>query len=130
RPNQRLLASAFLASTLSVLRCPPRSSRICTVDGSLCGARRRFYSQAPTAPPRDRRLKVKNHQCTLPLAPGPPGVNLPSSDVFSPGTGVPDVADEEAESPLIESSDVAQAESSDATTKNITAHSAKRSFIG
>ena len=70
----------------------------------------------------------KNHQRTLPLAPGPPGVNLPSSDIFSPGTGVPDVAGEEAESPLIESSDVAQAESSDATTRNRTAHSVKRSF--
>src|SRR5262249_39637831 len=64
---------------------------------------------------------------TLPLAPGPPGVNFPSSDIFSPGTAEPDVADGEVESSLIASSE-AQAESSDATTKNRTARSAKRSL--
>ena len=51
-------------------------------------------------------------------------VNFPSSDIFSPGTAVPDVADGELESPLIASWD-AQAASSDATTKNRTARSAK-----
>jgi hypothetical protein len=69
-----------------------------------------------------------DYQCTLPLAPGPPGVNFPSSDIFSPGTGVPDAADSETGSPLIASSD-AQAESSDAITKSTTAHNAKRSLM-
>jgi hypothetical protein len=69
-----------------------------------------------------------DYQCTLPLAPGPPGVNFPSSEIFSPGTGVPDAADVETESPPIESSDDAQAESSDATDKNRTARSANRSL--
>jgi hypothetical protein len=68
------------------------------------------------------------YQCTLPLAPGPPGVNFPSSDIFSPGTGVPDVADWETESPPIVSSDDAQAASSDAIARSRTARSAKRSL--
>ncbi len=42
---------------------------------------------------------------------------------------MPDVADWEAESPLIESPDDAQAERSDATTRNRIAYSAKRSFM-
>jgi hypothetical protein len=76
-----------------------------------------------------------DYQRTLPLAPGPPGVNFPSSDVFSPGTGVPDVAAWEPKSPLIESSDDAHAESSDATTRNRTTLSAKcfftrRTYLG
>jgi hypothetical protein len=70
-----------------------------------------------------------DYQCTLPLAPGPPGVNAPSSDIFSPGTGVPDVLDMEVEPSLIASSD-AQAESSDATARNRIAHSAKRLLTG
>src|SRR6266513_2992970 len=56
-----------------------------------------------------------------------------SSDVcssdLSPGTGVPDAADSETELLLVESWDVAQAESSEVTTRsNRTARSAERFF--
>src|SRR5262249_18595201 len=74
------------------------------------------------------RLPGVYYQCTVPLAPGAPGVKLPSSDFFSPGTGVPDVADGETEAPLIPSSDDAQAESSNAMTNNKTGSTAQRSF--
>jgi hypothetical protein len=72
-------------------------------------------------------LEPPNHaayQCTVPLAPGPPGVNFPSSDTFSPGTAAPDVAVGEAESLLDESSDEAHAESIDPITKRRTARRA------
>jgi hypothetical protein len=84
----------------------------------------RLYARSTPA----KTFFAVDYQWTLPLAPGPPGVNFPSSDILSPGTGVPDVADWETESSLIESSDVAQAESTDATAKNRTVRSAKRSF--
>ena len=67
------------------------------------------------------------YQCTVPLAPGPPGVNFPSSDVFSPGTGVPDAADSVVESLLIESCD-AHAESSNAMTRTRTPYTVNRSL--
>jgi hypothetical protein len=127
-PNQERAASAFCAaSPLSVLSAAARSSRNLrqVTAPKLFGSR----FSAATKPSHD----VPHHtdyQCTVPLAPGPPGVNFPSSDVFSPGTGVPDVADWETESPLAASSDDAQAESSNATTTNRTARSAKRSFTG
>jgi hypothetical protein len=121
-PSLERAASALRSSSpLSVLRALARSS------GNLC---RRTNSEplgvmfhSMTAKP-DLRV---NYQCTDPLAPGPPGVNFPSSDIFSPGTGSPEVADGVLESP-IESPDEAQAASSDASTRNRTARSAKRSF--
>jgi len=71
---------------------------------------------------------LPNHQRTLPLDPGPPGANLPSSGTLSPGTGVPDAADWESDSLLSESSDHAQEESSNASTKSKVAHTPKRSL--
>jgi hypothetical protein len=63
------------------------------------------------------------HQCTLALDPGAPGVTRPSSDIFSPGTVA---LDWEVDSPVVASSDDAQAESSDAVTKTNTVRVAKR----
>jgi hypothetical protein len=77
---------------------------------------------------RKRPERGRSYQCTVPLAPGPPGVNFPSSDTFSPGTVVSDVAVGELESLLIESPDDAQADSSEPITRNRTARSAMRSF--
>jgi hypothetical protein len=66
-----------------------------------------------------------NHQCTLALDPPAPGVTRPSSDIFSPGT-VP--VDGEADSLVVGSWEDAQAESSNAITKNKAVHIAKRWF--
>ena len=66
-----------------------------------------------------------NHQCTLALDPAAPGVTRPSSDIFSPGTVALDL---EVDSPVVASSDDAQAESSNAITKTNTVRVAKRSL--
>ena len=66
-----------------------------------------------------------NHQCTLALDPPAPGVTSPSSDIFSPGTVALDL---EVDSPVVASSDDAQAESSNAITKTNTVRVAKRSL--
>ena len=120
-PNQERMASAFCALWLSVLRASAPSSR------NLCPRNDAESLWLDARSTSGKTFLGVDHQRTLPLAPGPPGVNFPSSDVFSPGTGVPEEADWETESPLIESSD-AHAESSDATSKNRTTRSAKRSF--
>jgi len=127
-PNQERAASAFCASSpLSFLSALVGSSRNLCRGRTPKGFRGHVHSTATKPPSLEARHGV-HYQCTVPLAPGLPGVNFPSSDIFSPGTGVPDVADWETESPLIESSDDAQAGSSDATTRNRSARSAKRSF--
>src|SRR5882762_9495297 len=96
------MASAFCASLLSVLGASaPASRNLCQKNDAES---LQFYARSTS------------------------GVNFPSSDVLSPGTGVPDVAAWEPESPPIESSDDAHAESSDATTRNRTTLSAKRFF--
>ena len=66
-----------------------------------------------------------NHQCTLALDPPAPGVTSPSSDIFSPGTVALDL---EVDSPVVASSDDAQAESSNAIAKTNTVRVAKRSL--
>jgi hypothetical protein len=116
------MASAFCASLLSVLGASAPSSR------NLCQKNDAESLQLYARSTSGKTFLGVDHQRTLPLAPGPPGVNFPSSDVFSPGTGVPDVAAWEPESPLIESSDDEHAESSDATTRNRTTLSANRFF--
>jgi hypothetical protein len=75
-----------------------------------------------------QRSLLANHQRTLPLDPGLPGANLPSSGILSPGTGVPDAAGWELDSVLIESSYDAQEESNNAITKNKAAQTSKRSL--
>src|ERR1700741_2592746 len=115
------MASAFGALLLSVLGASAPSSRnLCQKDAESLW----LYARSTSG----KTFLSVDHQCTLPLAPGPPGVNFPSSDVLSPGTGVPDVAAWEPESLLIESSDDAHAESSDATIRNKTTLSARRFF--
>jgi hypothetical protein len=75
-----------------------------------------------------KRSDLRLYQCTLPLAPGAPGVNFPSSDTFSPGTVVADVAVGELESLLIESPDDAQPDTSEPISRSRTVRDAMRSF--
>jgi hypothetical protein len=79
-----------------------------------------------------RRLSVRGltasyHQWIFPLDPGGPGVKLPSSGTFSPGTlaWFCDV-----DGSLIVSSDDAQAVSRNAAAKNRIPHNAKRLITG
>ncbi len=134
-PNQAKSASASCTSLpLSVLSALARSSR------NLCrgiipkafrrtAAKRRANFARNCERAAQRSAATVGYQCTVPLAPGPPGLNFPSSDTLSPGTGVPAAAPGESESPpLNESSEDAHADSSDAITRNRTALSATRFF--
>lgn len=129
-PNQGQVGSALCKSSpLSVSSAPLRSSRNLSQGMTPREAFHHVFTTARNGPsPVDGPGDV-SYQCTLPLAPGPPGVNFPSSDIFSPGTGVPDAADSLIESPppLVESSD-AHAESSHAITSSRTPYTVKRSL--
>ena len=127
-PNQGSAASVFYTSSpVSVLSASARSSR------NRCRQRARMFLDHSFRRPRGHSSQdichgVDYYQCTVPLAPGPPGVNFPSSDSFSPGTAASDVAVGEFESPLIDSWEDAHADRSDPINRNRTARNATRSF--